>query len=80
MSENIVSDSACVYLSYESVPEHPGEDWTRFICISDTHSATLPVPSGDVLLHAGDLSSYGENEQLEVTLQWLKSLPHPTKM
>ncbi|KAI0256504.1 Metallo-dependent phosphatase [Lactifluus subvellereus] len=62
------------------VPPHPGQGWTRFVCIADTHSRTLPLPAGDVLIHAGDLSSWGRVEQLEVTVDWLLSLPHPTKI
>ncbi|TRM59384.1 Metallo-dependent phosphatase-like protein [Schizophyllum amplum] len=44
-------------------PKTPG--YTRFI------------PPGDVLLHAGDLSSYGYPSQLQLTLDWLASLPIP---
>lgn len=29
---------------------------TRFVLLSDTHTHTFPVPDGDVLLHAGDLT------------------------
>lgn len=70
--------SAQVYLS--ELPPHPGRNWTRFVCISDTHSSLFPVPEGDVLLHAGDLSSWGYPKQLEDTITWLKSLSHPVKM
>ena len=62
------------------VPQHPGQGWTRFVCLSDTHSKTFAVPAGDVLLHAGDLSSWGRVNQLKVTVDWLLSLPHPVKM
>ncbi|KAF8833592.1 Metallo-dependent phosphatase [Paxillus ammoniavirescens] len=62
-----------------AVPPHPGPGWTRFICISDTHSRTYRVPSGDVLLHAGDLSSWGTLPQLTTTVEWLKTLDHPIK-
>jgi hypothetical protein len=62
------------------IPPHPGSDWTRFVCISDTHSHTFHVPTGDVLLHAGDLSSWGSLSQLIITVEWLKSLDHPVKM
>ncbi|KAH9048493.1 Metallo-dependent phosphatase-like protein [Lactarius hengduanensis] len=54
--------------------------WTRFVCVSDTHSKTFAVPAGDVLIHAGDLSSWGSVKQLKVTVDWLLSLPHPVKM
>ncbi|KAI0807855.1 Metallo-dependent phosphatase [Fomes fomentarius] len=60
-------------------PRHPGPGWTRFVCISDTHSYIFPVPPGDVLLHSGDLSGHGTLQDLKVTLNWLKSLPHPAK-
>jgi 3',5'-cyclic AMP phosphodiesterase CpdA len=71
-----------VYLSYDSTnpPAHPGENWTRFICISDTHSHTFIVPSGDVLLHSGDLSRLGREHEIQVTMEWLRSLEHPVKM
>ncbi|KAH9900966.1 Metallo-dependent phosphatase [Cubamyces lactineus] len=61
------------------LPRHPGPGWTRFVCISDTHSHTFHVPPGDVLLHAGDLSRHGTLKDLEVTLNWMKELPHPAK-
>lgn len=72
------TDSARVYT--DQVPVHPGPDWTRFVCISDTHSRTYDLPSGDVLLHAGDLSSWGIYTQLEKTINWIKTLDHPIKM
>ncbi|KAI9509976.1 Metallo-dependent phosphatase [Russula earlei] len=62
------------------VPPHPGQGWTRFVCISDTHSKVFPLPAGDVLVHAGDLCSWGTVGQLKVTMDWLVSLPHPTKI
>ncbi|KAI6036869.1 Metallo-dependent phosphatase-like protein [Pisolithus microcarpus] len=63
-----------------SAPPHPGAGWTRFVCISDTHSGIFRLPYGDVLLHAGDLSSYGALSQLTRTVDWLKSLKHPVKI
>jgi len=63
-----------------NVPLHPGQGWTRFVCVSDTHSKTFPLPDGDVLIHAGDLCSWGSVPQLKVTMDWLVSLPHPKKM
>ena len=62
------------------IPPHPGQGWTRFVCVSDTHSRTFPLPDGDVLIHAGDLCSWGHVQQLKVTMDWLVSLPHPKKM
>lgn len=37
----------------ESPPTAPSLNYTRFVCISDTHSRTYHIPPGDVLLHAG---------------------------
>ncbi|EJF66228.1 Metallo-dependent phosphatase [Dichomitus squalens] len=73
--------TAIVHDAYDITrpPNHPGAGWTRFVCISDTHSHIFSVPSGDVLLHAGDLSRHGTLKDLEVTINWLKMLPHPAK-
>ncbi|KAF9044976.1 Metallo-dependent phosphatase-like protein, partial [Panaeolus papilionaceus] len=45
--------------------------YTRFICTSDTHARTFPIPPGDVLLHAGDLTNTGSLKDWEKTLEWL---------
>lgn len=75
--------SVAIYTSYplDAPPPHPGADWTRFVCISDTHSRIYKgIPPGDVLLHAGDLSSWGQPNQLLTTVNWLKELPHELKV
>ena len=59
---------------------HPGRGWTRFVCISDTHSRFPELPAGDVLLHAGDMSSWGYPAQVQKVFDWLMELPHPIKM
>ncbi|TCD70259.1 hypothetical protein EIP91_004160 [Steccherinum ochraceum] len=76
------TETARVYIEYDVLepPPHPGDGWTRFVCISDTHSRTYRVPHGDVLLHSGDLSSWGHLPQLKKTLKWIKELPHPIKV
>ncbi|KIK63711.1 hypothetical protein GYMLUDRAFT_221967 [Collybiopsis luxurians FD-317 M1] len=70
-----------VYLEYSDSSEIPPkeDEWTRFICISDTHSGVHwdnggRMPRGDVLVHAGDLSSWGTVKQLKKTIDWLASL------
>ncbi|KAF5372938.1 hypothetical protein D9758_001709 [Tetrapyrgos nigripes] len=100
-----------VYTAYRTLktpregilPPHPGteaEGWTRFVCISDTHSFTAQdlfgtegsfntrlgrerlnlegivgqIPPGDILLHAGDLSSWGHLPQLRKTVDWIRSM------
>ena len=70
---------ARIYLDPETVPPHPGDQWTRFVCISDTHDSTPAVPDGDVLLHAGDISA-GIPESIRSMFDWLGGLPHPTKV
>lgn len=53
----------------------PREGFTRFVCLSDTHSkvdSTEPYARGDVLLHAGDWSSTGtlnENKKFVAMIQ-----------
>lgn len=32
------------------------QGYTRFVLLSDSHTHTYPVPDGDVLIHAGDLT------------------------
>ena len=76
-------ETARIYSKYDqnAVPPHPGPDWTRFVCISDTHSSKRYfVPPGDVLLHAGDLSSVGTSPKLTLTIDWLMTMPHPAKV
>ncbi|KAH7032870.1 Metallo-dependent phosphatase-like protein [Microdochium trichocladiopsis] len=37
---------------------------TRFVCVSDTHNATVKLPSGDVLIHSGDLTNTGSYSEV----------------
>jgi len=47
----------------------------RLVCISDTHGdhEGLELPSGDVLIHAGDLSAHGQRAETLAFMQWLGS-------
>lgn len=83
------SPDATVYFEYSlpsststDVKELPPckEGWTRFVCISDTHGHTFPVPDGDVLLHSGDMTGTGTLKDFETTVDWLCELPHQHKM
>jgi len=48
---------------------------TRIVCISDTHSnEDFILPDGDILIHAGDLTRIGSSNELELVLNWLKTL------
>lgn len=82
VKKNYTYPTARVYTAYDVdvPPKHPGPGWTRFVCVSDTHSRKYKVPPGDVLLHSGDLSSWGYLSQLEASLRWIQSLPHPIKV
>lgn len=78
----LTSPDAIVHLEYDiaSPPPKPSSQWTRFICISDTHSRTFSVPDGDILLHSGDLTNSGTYADLQITMEWLRQLPHPKKL
>ncbi|KAG5649956.1 hypothetical protein H0H81_001321 [Sphagnurus paluster] len=80
--KSIRTHNSVVYLEYdpENLPPPPSEQWTRFVCISDTHTKTCPVPDGDVLLHSGDLTKKGTMVELETAIDWLCSLPHKIKI
>ncbi|KAH9833841.1 Metallo-dependent phosphatase-like protein [Rhodofomes roseus] len=76
------SPTAVVHLEYDSTspPPPPSPEWTRFVCISDTHSRMVHVPPGDVLLHSGDLTAMGTYADFQRTMDWLCDLPHRTKI
>ena len=54
----------------------------RVVCLADTHGrfSHLRIPRGDVLIHAGDLTSTGSLPELGVGLAWLGTLPHRHKI
>lgn len=54
----------------------------KLVFISDTHGQHfgLKVPKGDVLIHTGDLTSFGEEEEVLDFLDWFSSLPHKHKI
>jgi len=52
----------------------------RVVCISDTHSNKTPIPNGDVLIHAGDLTNSGSFEDIQAQIDWLATLPHREKI
>lgn len=52
----------------------------RVVCISDTHNTQPDLPSGDLLLHAGDLSQKGTFEEIQAQLDWLNTQPHHHKV
>ncbi|KAI0365767.1 metallophosphoesterase domain-containing protein 1 [Pilatotrama ljubarskyi] len=59
------------------------ESLVRVVCISDTHNGhdhVPPLPAGDVLVHAGDLTQSGTEKEIRSALEWLSSAPHPHKV
>ncbi|MCJ1297823.1 hypothetical protein MMC08_000611 [Hypocenomyce scalaris] len=53
----------------------------RIVCLSDTHTQTpSSVPSGDILIHAGDLANTGTASEIQAQIDWLASLPHREKI
>jgi len=54
----------------------------KLICISDTHGdhAKVSLPYGDVLIHAGDITGHGTEQDLIEFLTWFDSQPHPHKV
>ncbi|KAI4159413.1 MAG: hypothetical protein L6R39_000391 [Caloplaca ligustica] len=52
----------------------------RLVCISDTHGKETAIPDGDVLIHAGDLTSQGTAAEIQEQVDWIASLPHRYKV
>ena len=52
-----------------------GGNQTRLdlVCISDTHTAKILLPEGDILIHAGDLTYKGKTSEIKDQLDWLSS-------
>ena len=53
----------------------------KIVCMSDTHNLheqieknLSEIPSGDVFIHAGDISRYGELKELKKFTNWIKKL------
>lgn len=54
----------------------------RLVLISDTHGfhEQLTIPDGDILVHAGDLSSSGKEWQVRAFARWFAKQPHAHKV
>jgi Icc-related predicted phosphoesterase len=56
---------------------------TKLVLISDTHGLhrnMAPLPDGDILIHAGDISNVGERDQVEDFIDWFSGQPHKHKI
>lgn len=78
----LISFVYAILLSLRGPPFKPprNKPKVRVICISDTHTNTPHIPSGDVLIHAGDLTNAGTVEEIQAQINWLNSLPHREKI
>jgi len=57
----------------------------RFVCVADTHNASpadgaFKLPKGDVLVHAGDLTTQGTFDELKKTLDWIEQADFEVKL
>src|ERR1700760_1851859 len=53
----------------------------RVVCISDTHTQEYkPIPDGDLLIHAGDMTDRGTVAEIQAQVDWIASLPHTYKV
>jgi predicted phosphodiesterase len=54
----------------------------KIVCLSDTHNCNeeIAVPEGDILIHAGDATINGTEQEIENFLFWYSALPHPYKI
>ena len=54
----------------------------QIVCTSDTHGddPTERIPSGDIFIHAGDLTDPGSMEELQKAYTWISKLPHKIKV
>ncbi|KAK8037764.1 Metallo-dependent phosphatase [Apiospora marii] len=63
--------------------EEEEESPVSVVCISDTHNANArcgPLPTGDLLVHAGDLTQSGTLAELQAAVAWLRAQPHRHKI
>lgn len=79
-------DQPCLFLARKlsawrpaNLPELP-ENPVTIVCISNTYQQRPSIPPGDILIHAGDLTSDGSLAELQITLNWLRAQPHRTKI
>ena len=83
MSSPLLFLTRWLYLSDATPSITPGTARIRIVCISDTHSihdAQPPLPDGDILIHAGDLTQSGTDRELKQALAWLNARSHPYKL
>jgi hypothetical protein len=82
--ERIRNDRICEAINRCDGSQEKEPGTIRFVCISDTHNRTKDlndrIPSGDVLIHAGDFTSVGKVNEVRIFNDFLATLPHQHKV
>lgn len=54
----------------------------KIVCLSDTHGIHnfIPMPPGDILVHAGDFTGMGREEEIKSFAEWLRKLDYKHKI
>jgi predicted phosphohydrolase len=69
---------------FQGTPKQPASTGgsVSFLCLSDTHNKhdQLKLPEADVLLHAGDWSMMGYQEEVQAFNSWLGKVPYKHKL
>jgi len=54
----------------------------KIICISDTHGdhEQVRLPEGDVLVHAGDITAHGTEQNVRDFIRWFSAQPYEQKL
>ncbi|GMT27421.1 hypothetical protein PFISCL1PPCAC_18718, partial [Pristionchus fissidentatus] len=59
-------------------------DFLKVVCTSDTHELLENIidliPDGDVLIHAGDFTNFGDEGNITLFNELMGQLPHPHKL
>ena len=58
------------------LPDNP----ITIVCVSDTHNMQPPTPTGDLVLHAGDLDAWGTFSKIQAQLTRLSQQRHGYKV
>ena len=64
------------------IPEKP-RGCVRLVTLCDTRGVypnPATVPMGDILIHSGEFSTEGIEEELVAFVEWLEALPHRHKL
>ncbi|MFH4978798.1 hypothetical protein AB6A40_005507 [Gnathostoma spinigerum] len=76
--------SSCENFPLDRLDKSQKDAYVRFVCIADTHDdlkSVLPqIPNGDILIHAGDITNFGEKEEIERFNECIALLPHRHKV